>query len=620
MQNTFISDDRGGVEVENLTLIGIYVDILGLIITTISIIVSIIGLFVGRPGRHGEDWIKRWLIRVLLLGLGAIATFIIFIAFRDMVPIEITIDYNDASAKVEVLDAPELFAKVYYVIGDTDEVCYEQAFYVYENTSVTIYAKALWFFKVSSISQDIDMLPVYEMAEDPRGIVLLEITSPKDTLKLESALSIQENGYLNFAQEDVAAGGIGGAKFIVPGIDGKKNESYYNQAEHRFKLNEVLQIDNAAVDNTPENPPPTPAPAAPNFGESLDPMTNQIVALSDFPVGGYLTIRVPLDHDRINRVDIVVNKSELVGLLSRNESIFIKTFYSEQILSVSMSTGAGAGCRLDQGLLLELYGPDHLMGSYATLEDGTVIYKSVAREQDPSPPTGGMGPDGQNPTRDGQVQPQPALPPNSVPSAPPNGGPRGSFCSLIIPVVSFDGEVKVRIVDRISDKDDNSMYSDVSAVDFDAVAYASGHELMVGYDAERTIFRPERAITYDTIATVLYRLAGSPETPNSKDASESGKSVYWAWKDAEIIKGNRRESFPSGVELNQKQCLRILWRFIYGKSSDDSVSDDEIKTWAVMNGIINEDAINPYGTVSRIQLARIIRNYCIADAVWKKAI
>lgn len=471
------------------------------------------------------------------------------------------------------------------------------------------------------------------MSESPNGIFSLEITAPEDDLRLTPALSIQENGYLNFTQINVGIGGIGGAEFIALRTDGTRTEGHYNHAEQRFEMNGTLQMDDgiSAENNDPANQPPIPVPdIPPDFETSAVPAADQVATLGDFSMGGYLTIRMPLDHDNINSVDIVVNKNELNGLLQRNKSISIETFYSEQTLSVSMRTGAGAGFKLDQGLLLELHGPNHLIGSYAALEDGTIIQKSVAREQEAFSPVGGMGPGGQNPPPGGQNAPPQAPPPQAppprqdhypVPSDPPNGGARGSFCSLIIPVDFFNGEIKVRIVDQLSDNPDGSTYTDVSDVDFDAVAYASGHKLLVGYDAPGRIFAPNNTITYDIIATVLFRLAGSPEVSNSKGTSGdwSAKGAQWAL-DTGIIECDTNEEFPSEKNLNQSQCLRILWRFIYGKSADDSVSDDNIQIWAVMNGIISEDAINPDGPTSRIQLARIIRNYCISDAVWKKAI
>lgn len=580
---------------------------------------------------------KKWKEkgRKIVIGVGIFLTIVFLVLvivsfYKDAsIPLDIDVSVQyEAEGPVAVVtlkDGPKWAAGVYCTVGEADEVPCEGPVFIYENTEITVRKKILWFLEISSDTRTIDMLPVYNitMSEEAWGIFSLEISAPKEYSNLEaqlpalleSALSVPENGYIDFTQTDIAASGIGGAQFTAARAN---DDIQILRCFNRAKQYDAPQTEGVPLESASQ----AIASGAPDPDAGVPSPAGEVISLSGLSSGGYLTMRVPLDQSGTNSVDIVVNKGDLSDRLQQNGSIIIETFYSEQTLFVSVKTRVGAFCKLDHGLLLELYGPGHKIGSYAEWENGDIIQKSVARGQASSLPEGNTGPNSRPSVSDGQgalFSEEP--PPQDDFSQLSGDSSQEGSCSLIIPVKPFRGSARLQIIDDV----DGSTYTDVLPYDLDAAAYASGHGLMTGYDDWSQTFGPGNSAAYGEVVTVLFRLEGSPDSKSSSSEKEwfSGKwfaeGAQWALASG-IVASDDSAGFQSDPYPKQVQCLRMVWQLARGGVSDEEVSDSDIQIWAIKNRIISADASNPGGTVSRIQLARIIRNYCIADADWKKAV
>lgn len=172
-------------------------------------------------------------------------------------------------------------------------------------------------------------------------------------------------------------------------------------------------------------------------------------------------------------------------------------------------------------------------------------------------------------------------------------------------------------------------YPDVDQDDWyhAAVDWAAENDVMTGYATGD--FGPDDAISRAQMATVLWRLAGSPETSTSglpADCSADsfyGEAVAWALEDGAFT-GYATGDFGPADNLTREQAATVLWRSfgspqVEGDLSSypdaDEVSDfaEDAMRWAVSEGIITGEnpeegvhLLDPQGTCSRAELAAIL--------------
>ncbi len=543
------------------------------------------------PAVLGGLWAKGWKARIIVV-IVCVIFFLILVGLRvgfriseEMVPPEISVAYDELDATVTIRSDERIFTKLLYSVDGSEMTPYQKPFHVYKNATVT--ARTAWkSLQSEEVRQEINMLPVYESVPTSDGKFILNIMPPHDPERLKAALNLTENGFLDFTRNPIAISGIGGAQF-----PNSANPPYYNPTER-------LSPD---ITNEMGNPP-----AEPSLAEDAVLPGGYDQILGDKSEGGYLTIRASLKE---NSVDIVLNKEDLYNKLEENQWIAIEAYYSEKTLNVGIRNDLGVDCPLDHGLLLELYTRGLPAGSYAIDSNGEIIRKSVARRLTTEMPM--AAPEGQTPQRPDQPDSEQGRDPRPE----EKGGKRALPHSIIVPVEDFTGKVALRIETELTDNENGSTYLDVPENYADAVAYASGHKLLVGPNPET--FAPKEPVSYDVAATVLFRLEnGSNSARSDVPWYEEGRE--WALNNG-IVWPDESGKFPCDEDITQAQLLRMLWRYIYGKGSDQNLSDDEIQGWAVNSGIISQDSDNSEGIVSRAQLVRIIMNYCIADADWKKA-
>ena len=172
-------------------------------------------------------------------------------------------------------------------------------------------------------------------------------------------------------------------------------------------------------------------------------------------------------------------------------------------------------------------------------------------------------------------------------------------------------------------------WGDVGAV----YAYESG--LFNGVTASR--FDPNGGMTRAMMATVVYRLAGSPDVPAKKlsfDDVEEGswyyKGVAWC-QSVGIVTGVSDTRFDPEGKVTREQTACFLYRYAkyLGVEEKVDVSFAEAFTdfartgdyakeaiaWCVRRGVMNGSygKLNPKGEADRIQIATLLHNFCTAD-------
>ena len=174
---------------------------------------------------------------------------------------------------------------------------------------------------------------------------------------------------------------------------------------------------------------------------------------------------------------------------------------------------------------------------------------------------------------------------------------------------------------------DNTAFSDVDANAWyaEAVDYVQSHGLMSG--TSDTTFEPGSEMNRAMIATVFYRLAGSPAVSGGASFSDVASGIWytdavlWAAQEG-LIGGYGNGRFGPTDPLPREQLVTIFWRYAGKPDASGSVSfadaqqvADYARTaaaWAQTNGIINGvggNRFDPKGTVTRAQAATIFMNY-----------
>lgn len=170
-------------------------------------------------------------------------------------------------------------------------------------------------------------------------------------------------------------------------------------------------------------------------------------------------------------------------------------------------------------------------------------------------------------------------------------------------------------------------FSDVAADSWfaDAAMYVRDHNVMNGTSA--TTFGPNDTMTRAMLATVLYRMAGSPAVSGVIRFSDVPANAYYAdaaaWASANsIVSGYGSGLFGSNDPVTREQIATILWRYAGSPAAEagtDFADEDSIASyaaaavdWARANGIINGISGNrfaPRASATRAQVAVILYHY-----------
>ena len=170
-------------------------------------------------------------------------------------------------------------------------------------------------------------------------------------------------------------------------------------------------------------------------------------------------------------------------------------------------------------------------------------------------------------------------------------------------------------------------FSDVGAGSWyaDAAVYCRENGLMSGTSA--TTFSPDTAMTRAMLATVLYRLAGSPAVAgtdaftDTTDGAWYADAVLWASQNG-IIGGYGGGLFGTNDPVTREQLATILWRYSGSPAAEtgtDYADEGSIASWAstavdwaravgYISGM-DGNRFAPGGQATRAQVATILMRY-----------
>lgn len=161
---------------------------------------------------------------------------------------------------------------------------------------------------------------------------------------------------------------------------------------------------------------------------------------------------------------------------------------------------------------------------------------------------------------------------------------------------------------------------------YSAVQYVAQNGLMFGTGSDT--FSPQLTTNRGMIATILYRLSGSPETLEStfKDVVPGAyytQGVAWA-QEKGIIAGYGNGMFGPEDSITREQMAAILWRYAGSPKADTTVLNDfndageisdyarQAMAWVYEEGIIagkGNRILDPRGLATRAEAAMILTNY-----------
>lgn len=174
----------------------------------------------------------------------------------------------------------------------------------------------------------------------------------------------------------------------------------------------------------------------------------------------------------------------------------------------------------------------------------------------------------------------------------------------------------------------------------DAAAYVYEHGLMAGTSA--TTFAPDVTTSRAMIATILWRMAGSPVVNyamNYTDVAQGqwcSEAIRWATSEG-IVGGYGNGLFGTNDPITREQFAAMLYRFAQEQGYDVSIGENtnilsytdvadlseyaiSAMQWAVGAGIINGtgdgSTLTPQGQATRAQAAVMLMRFCEEYVTW----
>lgn len=171
----------------------------------------------------------------------------------------------------------------------------------------------------------------------------------------------------------------------------------------------------------------------------------------------------------------------------------------------------------------------------------------------------------------------------------------------------------------------------------DAAAYVYKHGLMAGTSA--TTFAPDVTTSRAMIATILWRMAGSPVVNyamNYTDVTQGqwcSEAIRWATSEG-VVTGYGNGLFGTNDPITREQLATMLWRYAQHEGYDVSIGEDtnilsyadaftvseyavSALQWACGAGIISGtgdgSTLTPQGEATRAQAAVILMRFCELD-------
>lgn len=165
---------------------------------------------------------------------------------------------------------------------------------------------------------------------------------------------------------------------------------------------------------------------------------------------------------------------------------------------------------------------------------------------------------------------------------------------------------------------------------YESIKYVYNHDIMYGISA--TLFAPDMQLDRAMFASVLYRMAGSPQInfenifPDVQDGKYYSQAVIWA-NQQKIAVGYPDGTFGINENITREQIARMLYEYarnqgydVIGRASLDNFADkDSVSSWAadnvkwavsagILNGKVKGDTLylDPGGEATRAECATML--------------
>ena len=163
----------------------------------------------------------------------------------------------------------------------------------------------------------------------------------------------------------------------------------------------------------------------------------------------------------------------------------------------------------------------------------------------------------------------------------------------------------------------------------EAIEYVTENDLMKG--TSETSFEPNAQTTRGMLVTILWRMAGSPDTETNYGFTDLKADWYktavnWAAEN-DIVTGYDNQTFDPDDNVTREQTAAILYRYAQYQQQDVSATTNLDKytdqqqiseyalnymKWAVAEGYISGNTtttLNPQGNTTRAEMATILTRY-----------
>ncbi|WP_151076262.1 S-layer homology domain-containing protein [Flintibacter sp. KGMB00164] len=173
----------------------------------------------------------------------------------------------------------------------------------------------------------------------------------------------------------------------------------------------------------------------------------------------------------------------------------------------------------------------------------------------------------------------------------------------------------------------------------DAAAYVYKHGLMAG--TSDTVFSPDVTTSRAMIATILWRMAGSPVVNYAMNYTDVAQGQWYSeavrWATSEGVVSGYGDSFGTNDPITREQFATMLWRYAQTQGYDVSIGEDTnilsytdaadlaeyaipAIQWAVGAGIItgtgDGSTLSPQGQATRAQAAVMLMRFCEEYVIW----
>lgn len=167
---------------------------------------------------------------------------------------------------------------------------------------------------------------------------------------------------------------------------------------------------------------------------------------------------------------------------------------------------------------------------------------------------------------------------------------------------------------------------------YEAVEYVYVHDLMQGMTEDT--FAPNTTTTRGMVATILWRMAGSPEPKSAASFSDVAanryytKAIAWAAENG-IVYGMTGTTFEPEQNVTREQLAAMLYRYANYAGLDTTATADlsgfrdagsihkyaqKALSWANANGLIigvGNNTLAPRDNATRAHIAQLIMNFCL---------